>query len=264
MKEPHPIADLINNQPKDLTYEEIYTHLKLNHEAINSSDDGFLNFFLDITSMRFDPDEQSYPFSVKIKENAQLELIDQIRIHIDHPDVSWLLHDLFWTHHRNSDNARLASEYACKSAKSLDPKKASFEIFKRVKRAVILSNQSQNNETRENVKNEIRLITEKSLKVPTNFLSVWLVNLLIEIGAQSILSDLIKSELILNAAVESENSKNWEVAQRLRQSIVDTLRTLKSEDLAQKALNRTCKILSSTSCRAIRWYCIFFVISKGN
>lgn len=236
MNKPHPITHFINKQPKDLTYEEIYRRLKLNHTATDSADESSLSLFLDITALHFDPDKQSYPFSVKLKENAHLELIDQMRSHIEHPDVSWLLHDLFWTHQRKPENARIASEYACKSANSLDPTKSSLEIFKRIKRAVILSNQSQNNEAREKVKNEMGLITEKCLKDPKNFLSIWLINLLIEINAHSILSELIKSELILNAAIQAENSKDWELAQRLRQAIVDTLRVLKSEDLAQKSL----------------------------
>ena len=235
MKEPHPIADLINNLPQDLTYEEIYHQLKLNRTATNSADESSLNLFLDITALHFDPNNQSYPFSVKLKENAHIELIDQMRSHVDHPDVSWLLHDLFWTQQRKPENARLASEYACKSANSLNPNKSSLEIFKRIKRAVILSNQSQNNEAREKIKNEIGLVTEKCLKDPKSFLSVWLINLLKEINAHSILSELIKSELILNAAIQAESSKDWELAQRLRQAIVDTLR-VKSEDLAQKAL----------------------------
>ena len=236
MKEPHPLAALINKQPKDLTYEEIYKQLKLNRTATESANDSSLNLFLDITALHFDPDNQSYPFSIKLKEKAHIELIDHMRSHIDHPDVSWLLHDLFWTQHRNPENARLASEYACKSANSLDPNKSSLEIFKRCKRAVTLSNQSQNDEEREKIKNEIGLITEKCLKDPKSFLSVWLIILLIEINAHSILSKLIKSGLILNAAIQTENSKDWELAQRLRQAIIDMLRFLKSEDLAQKAL----------------------------
>lgn len=236
MKEPHPIADIINNLPKDLTYEEIYNQLKLNHIATRLANDNSLNLFLDITALHFDPDKQSYPFSVKLKENAHVELIDQMRSHIDHPDISWLLHDLFWTQQRKPENARLASEHACKSATSLNPNTSSLEVFKRIKRAIILSNQSQNNDAREETKNAIGLITEKCLKDPKNFLSVWLINLLIEINAHSILSKLIKSELISNAAIQTENSKDWELAQRLRQAIVDTLKVLKFEDLAQKSL----------------------------
>ena len=236
MQELFRLADLINKQAKVLTYEEVYHHLKLNHTAINSAEDSSLNLILDIMALNFDPDNLSYPFSVKLKENAHIELIDQMCTQVDHPDVSWLLHDLFWTQQRNPVNAKLASEYACKSANSLDPNKSSLEIFKRIKRAVILSNQSQNSEAREKVKNEIGQITEKCLKDPKSFLSVWLINLLIEIGAHSILSELISSEVIVIAAIQVENSKDWGLAQSLRQATVDTLRVLKSEDLAQRAL----------------------------
>lgn len=231
------LAEFINQQENNLTYTEIHRILKQNSKEISVENEDSFDAFLNITALHFDPINQSYPFSLKIQENGHIELINQLREKIEHPDTAWLLHDLFWTYNRNNpENARLAAEYACKSAHSLHKKKFSLEILNRMKRALILSGQSQNEEAKKKVRNEVKALTQKSLSTQTSFLPVWLINLLIEIDEKQSLLEMVESSLIANAAYIAEVSGNWEVSHKLRQAHMDILRLNKLEERCQKAL----------------------------
>lgn len=231
------LSNFINQQENNLTYREIYRILKQEEKNVITDNADSLDLLLHITAFDFDPANLSYPFSAKIEKNTHVELISQLRGTIEHPDTAWLLHDVFWTNNRkNPEYAGLAAEYACKSAHALDQEKFSLEILHRMRRALILSGQSQNGEIKKNIRKELEILTKKSLSIPTSFLPVWLLNLLIEIDEKQILLEMVNSTQIVKSAEIAESSRDWELSHKLRQAHVDILRLNKQEERSQTAL----------------------------
>ena len=231
------LSIFINKQENNLPYTEIYRILKQEEKRVATDSADSFEVLLHITALQFDPTNLSYPFSAKIENSTHVELINQLRGNIEHPDTAWLLHDLFWTNNRkNPECAGLAAESACKSAHALHQEKFGLEILKRMRRALILSGQSQNEETKKKVRKEVEILAKKSLSTPTSFLPVWMINLLIEIDEKQSLLEIVESTQIAKAAEIAEVSGNWEVSHKLRQAHVDILRLNKQEERSQTAL----------------------------
>lgn len=236
MKKTHPLIEFINKQAKELTYEEVYVHLRNNPLEVAAEYTTSVNLFLDLAALKFDPSNHSYPFSEKIQSIAHAEMIEQIRPHIEHPDTAWLMHDFHWTQRRKPEYAGLAAEQACKSAVTLDPTKYGLEILNRIKRALILSGMSGDKDTKKNVRDSLKNLTEKSLTVPDSFLPVRLINLLIEVDETEFLLEIQEASKISKAAESAEATHDWELAHALRQSSIAVLRLNKLEEKAQKAI----------------------------
>jgi hypothetical protein len=230
------LASLINRQEHSIPYHEMLMLLDKENQAEISSDIDGLNALLDILVLRFDPREKSYPFSSKIQSAFHHEFIEQLLEEVTHPDVVWLLRDLFWTNHRQPENAKIAAEHACKSANALEVRKYSLEILQRMERALVLAGQSRDESAKEKVIDDLKILAQKSLSVSESFLPIWLLRLLINVKEHQFLLEMEESAKIANMATEAETVYRWDIAQALRQLSIDILRSNKLEEKAQKAI----------------------------
>ena len=228
------LATFINQKSVDTPYQQIFLRSNENEKKDACTNVDLLNTLQEIVALDFDPNEKSYPFSARMQSDMHNQLIEHLRKEITHPDIAWLLHDLFWTTNRKSEHAKSAAEYACKSAAILDRTKYNLEILDRMKRALILSGMSGDKDTKKNVRDALKNLTEKSLTVPDSFLSVRLLNLLIEVDEKQFLLELQETSKISKAAESAAAAHDWELAHALRQSSIDVLRLNKQEEKAQK------------------------------
>ena len=113
------LAACINQKNINTPYQQIFLGSNENKQENACTNADLLNALQEIASLDFDPNEKSYPFSARMQSDMHNQLIEHLRKEITHPDIAWLLHDLFWTNNRKPEHAKSAAEYACKSAHSL-------------------------------------------------------------------------------------------------------------------------------------------------
>ncbi len=198
----------------------------------------FLDLLIDISSVIMNIENTSNPYEKSLKQD-ELKYLEDASISVENPEIKYLIKDILWVHEKkNISHGLEALEASLESAKKIDPRLYPTDILNRIKRALVLSHQLKNRVKFDIVENTLATICNifKIVISSDNYLSGWIVELLIEYNAKSQIHEIISSDLLVIAIAAAEKNSDWQLAHQLRKSVLNIYRFLKNTSEINRAL----------------------------